>query len=285
MTFRQIDRTGLLAGGLLLLILAPTRAWPTDPPKSPGEAATQASPATALEGWPFDAKEAVRRQEVAAKALGVPKAVELALSDKVKMKFILIPAGKFTMGGSKYARENPPHEVTISRSFYLGIYKVTQEQYQAITGKNPSWMKGPTLPVDTTTVKNEEGFCQKASQQTGRSVRLPTSAEWEYACRAGTATRFFFGDNPRDLYDYDWVDQPDAGHQPHPVGQMKPNPWGLYDMYGNGFERCRDESSKTGHTWRSTCPLGWITMVSSDEVCGEKDALLQCGFRAAMDVK
>jgi formylglycine-generating enzyme required for sulfatase activity len=277
-------RAGLLAGALLvpaLLAPQPTRAH--DAKAKAGD--TKPATAAVNSDWPFDAKEAIRRQEAAAKGLGVPKEVEIALSDKVTIKFILIPAGKFVMGGKKYLSENPPHKVTISKSFYLGIYEVTCGQYEAIMGNNPARIKGPNMPVDTTTVQNEEGFCRKASQKTGRTVRLPTSEEWEYACRAGTATRFFFGDNPKKLYDYDWVDQPDADKQAHPVGQKKPNPWGLYDMYGNVFERVSDAASRTGYTWRSSCALGWITMISSDEVCGEKGALLQCGFRAAMDVK
>jgi formylglycine-generating enzyme required for sulfatase activity len=247
------------------------------------EARGVATPANS--DWPFDAKEAVRRQEEAARTLGVPKELKLALSDRVWLKLILIPAGRFMMGGGRQGRGqgSATHEVTISKSFYMGIYDVTQEQYEAIMGENPSRWKEPTIPVDTTTVQNEEGFCQKASQVTGRAVRLPTSEEWEYACRAGTATRFYWGDDPREVDDYDWYIG-NSDYQAHPVGLKKPNHWGLYDMLGNVWVRCKDPSTKSGYVWRSGGPWDPISLLSSGIICGEKGPLMGCGLRVAVDV-
>jgi formylglycine-generating enzyme required for sulfatase activity len=278
-------RRGLLSGALLLATLQVSPAQRADQPPPAGNSAAQA---VAVPGWPFDATEALRRQEEAAKTLGVPKETSFALSDKVSLKVILIPAGKFMMGGfGKRAGRGgsaPLHEVTISKSFYLGIYPVTQEQYVAIMGVNPSWMKEPDLPVDTTTVQDEDEFCQKASQKIGQTVRLPTAAEYEYACRAGTATRFYYGDDPKQLGDYAWyLDNADG--QPHPVGLKKPNAWGLYDMMGNAWVRVVDDTYKSGHAWRSSAMGDASSLLCSSDDCGEKGALLWCGFRVVVDLK
>jgi formylglycine-generating enzyme required for sulfatase activity len=129
--------------------------------------------------------------------------------------------------------ESPQHEVTISKPFYLGVYTVVQEQFQAIEpGAKPSRWVGPTLPWTPMSFEEMTTFCQKLSDKIGLKVRLPTEAEWEYACRAGTTTTWFFGDDPKLGDDYGWF----WNRQQvivHPVGLKKPNPWGLYDMYGN----------------------------------------------------
>jgi formylglycine-generating enzyme required for sulfatase activity len=171
------------------------------------------------------------------------KELNLDLGGGVTMKLALIPAGKFMMGSpesewDRYANEGPQHEVTISKPFYLGVYEVTQEQYQALMGRNPSYSKGPTNPVELVSWDDAREFCRRLSEKTGRKARLPTEAEWEYACRAGTRTRFSFGDADGALGDYAWYG--DSRGSTHPVGQKKPNPWGLYDMHGNVGEWCGD---------------------------------------------
>jgi formylglycine-generating enzyme required for sulfatase activity len=146
--------------------------------------------------------------------------------------------------------EGPQTEVTISHGFWMGKYEVTQGQYQAVTGTNPSGFKGdPNLPVDSVTWFNATNYCGKLTQQeraAGRipndsAYRLPTEGEWEYACRALTSTRFSYGDDPdySGFSAYGWYDG-NSGGTTHPVGLKLPNPWGLHDMHGNVGEWCQD---------------------------------------------
>ena len=172
---------------------------------------------------------------------------QIDLGKGVTMKLALIPAGEFMMGSpeseeGRGADEGPQHKVTISPGapgFYMGVTEVTQEQYEAVMGKNPSHFKGPKNPVEEISWNDAVDFCKKLSAKTRRSVRLPTEAEWEYACRAGTKTRSYFGDDEEQLGDYAWH-KDNSGEKTHPVGQKKPNAWGLYDMHGNVLESCGD---------------------------------------------
>jgi formylglycine-generating enzyme required for sulfatase activity len=181
-----------------------------------------------------------------ARTVGVPVAKEIDLGGGVTMKLVLIPAGKFMMG-----EEKDRHEVTISKPFYIGVTEVIQPQYQAIMGTNPSNFKGATKPVESVPWDDATEFCKKLSEKTRQAVRLPTEAEWEYACRAGTATAFSFGDADSALGDYAWYSANRGFDTTHPVGQKKPNAWGLYDMHGNVFEWCAD--------WYGDYPKGAVT--------------------------
>jgi len=179
----------------------------------------------------------------------------LDLGGGVTMKMVLIPAGKFMMGSpdseqGRYEDEGPQHEVVITKPFYMGVTEVTQAQYEAVMGKNPSYYRGAANPVDTVSWNDAVEFCKKLSEKTRQTVRLPTEAEWEYACRAGTQTAFSFGDDPSTLGDYAWWAM-NSGETPHPVGQKKPNAWGLYDTHGNVWEWCAD--------WWGAYPKGPIT--------------------------
>jgi formylglycine-generating enzyme required for sulfatase activity len=169
-----------------------------------------------------------------------PATLTLDLGKGVTMKLVLIRAGTFMMGSpdsekGRKADESPQHEVTISKPFYMGVTEVTQAQYEAVMGTNPSGLKGPTNPVNNVSWYEASDFCRKLSAKTGKAFRLPTEAEWEYACRAGSKTRFSFGDSDSALGDYAWF-----GSKTRPVGQKKPNAWGLYDMHGNVGEWCAD---------------------------------------------
>jgi formylglycine-generating enzyme required for sulfatase activity len=181
----------------------------------------------------------------------LPQRVELEAAPGVWIRFALIPSGRFVMGSppdevGRLANERQ-HEVIISRAFYMGQMCVTQEQYEAVMGANPSYTKGAKHPVDSVSWDDAMDFCRRVSQRTGRSVRLPTEAQWEYACRAGTSTPFNTGQTlPRTMAQYycGWsypnIRVEVSGSDPVAVGSFPPNAWGLYDMHGNIFEWCSD---------------------------------------------
>ena len=191
----------------------------------------------------------------------------LDLGNGVTMKLVRIPAGTFTMGSpaaepGHTPDEGPQHEVTISKLFYVGIYTVTQAQYEQVMGTNPSFFKGANNPVETVSWDDATEFCKKLSQKTGKRVRLPTEAQWEYACRAGTTTDYNTGAtlNPGQadcLFSASsaspgyweklkgWVrsffpEPKQTRGGPKPVGSFKPNGFGLYDMHGNIWQWCAD---------------------------------------------
>jgi len=181
------------------------------------------------------------RRAAAAAPAEISRVLTLDLGGGVTMEAVLIPAGTFRMGSGKspFTDEKPAHEVTISRSFYVGRYPVTQEQWQAITGNNPSRFKGAKHPVDGVLWDDARDFCREVSARTGKPVRLPTEAEWEFACRAGSTTDYCFGDSQADLAEYAWYGSNSSGAT-HAVGEKRPNAWGLYDMHGNVWQWCRD---------------------------------------------
>ena len=166
--------------------------------------------------------------------------------DGVTLEFVLIPAGEFDMGSpetekDRAADEGPVHKVKISKSFYMSKYEVTQDLYSTVMGSNPSMFKKGNRPVERVTWQEAAAFCERLSETYDGSYRLPTEAEWEFACRAGTQTRFYFGDDPgySQLERYAWCSK-NSGATTQPVGSKNPNSFGLYDMHGNVWEWCSD---------------------------------------------
>ena len=166
----------------------------------------------------------------------------LDLGGGVAMELIRIPAGTYQMGdlsGTGYNPERPVHAVTISRPFYLGQYEVTQAQWNAVMGPTSFYFTGDNRPAEFVSWDDCQIFSQQVSVLTGRTARLPTEAEWEYACRANTATDYSFGDDPSQLGQYAWY-AGNSASQTQDVGDRLPNAWGLYDMHGNVWELCQD---------------------------------------------
>jgi len=169
--------------------------------------------------------------------------------------FSWIPPGTFLMGSpaseqDRYDNEGPQTVVTLTQGFWMSQYLVTQAQYQDVMGSNPAYFGGdPRRPVERVTWNDATNYCGVLTARerlagrlpAGYVYRLPTEAEWEYACRAGTMTRFSFGDDPgySQLGTYAWF-AANSSNQTHPVGEKQPNPWGLYDMHGNVWEWCLD---------------------------------------------
>ncbi|WP_394697693.1 formylglycine-generating enzyme family protein [uncultured Methanomethylovorans sp.] len=163
-------------------------------------------------------------------------------TNSIGMEFVLIPSGEFEMGSDDLdPYETPVHEVTIENAYYLGKYEVTQEQWVEIMGANPSKFEGDNNPVEYVSWDDVQEFVKKLNAKEGTDkYRLPSEAEWEYACRAGTITKYSFGDDESILGHYAWY-YDNSGYETHPVGQKRPNPWGLYDMHGNVAEWVQDE--------------------------------------------
>jgi formylglycine-generating enzyme required for sulfatase activity len=172
-----------------------------------------------------------------------------AVAKSIGMKLTLIPAGEFQMGSPDGgSSERPQHLVKISKPFYLGVCEVTQQQYEKVMGTRP-WQgeeyvkEGPDYPAVYVSHDDAVEFCRRLSKQERVEYRLPTEAEWEYACRGGTTTAYSIGDDAARLGQYAWYDKNawNIGERyAHGVGQKRPNPWGLYDMHGNAWEWCQD---------------------------------------------
>ena len=181
-----------------------------------------------------------------------PKDPPKHFTNSLGMKFVWISPGNFMMGSPKEEKERDAnetqHKVTLTKGFYMGVHLVTQEQWQAVMGKNPSHFKGEkTLPVENVTWEDCQEFIKKLREKDKKPYRLPTEAEWEYSCRAGTKTPFHFGESiSTDQANYNGNSTYGDGTQgifrskTTPVGSFPANAWGLYDMHGNIWQWCQD---------------------------------------------
>jgi formylglycine-generating enzyme required for sulfatase activity len=188
------------------------------------------------------------------------------ITNSIGMKLVLVPKGTFMMGSPESdvnrQKNETQHEVTISKGYYLGVYEVTQAQYEKVIGKNPSLYQGAIvgnenadLPVENVSWHDAVEFCKKLSdlpeeKKAGRVYRLPTEAQWEYACRAGSKTAYSFDDEEGLLPEHGWFNR-NSSNRTHTVGLLEPNAWGLYDMHGNVWEWCSD--------WYEEYPKGAVS--------------------------
>ncbi|MFZ4083639.1 MAG: formylglycine-generating enzyme family protein [Pirellula sp.] len=189
------------------------------------------------------------------------------ITNSIGMKLVLIPKGTFMMGSPNEEEgainDEEQHQVTISKDYYLGATEVTQGQYEKVMGTNPSEFQKRVIrksdssmyPVEQVSWEDAVEFCKKLSalpeeNKAGRMYRLPTEAQWEYACRADGKMAYSFGESLKSLGDYAWFGG-NSNDQTHPVGEKKPNAWGLYDMHGNVWEWCSD--------WYDEYPKGTIS--------------------------
>jgi formylglycine-generating enzyme required for sulfatase activity len=159
------------------------------------------------------------------------------------MAFASIPAGEFLMGSGKtedgHSSDETQHRVRFVDDILMGVHPVTQAQWQGVMGNNPSIFKGMNRPVENISWHDALAFCQKLGEMERKRYRLPTEAEWEYACRAGTTTPYYTGIGKPALGEAGWYSG-NSGAETHSVGDKRPNAWGLYDMHGNVWELCSD---------------------------------------------
>lgn len=171
---------------------------------------------------------------------------EIMLKTFHNIPFIKIAAGCFEMGGDRDAKETPSvelpkHKVCITKDFYLGETEVTQTQWAAVMGTNPSKFNVGVHPVERVTWDDTQAFIKRLNERAGGIVyRLPTEAEWEYAARAGSNSQYSFGNSDSALPQYAWYGNEGYGGRTSPVRYKKPNAWGLYDMHGNVWEWVQD---------------------------------------------
>ncbi|AFZ02100.1 bifunctional serine/threonine-protein kinase/formylglycine-generating enzyme family protein [Calothrix sp. PCC 6303] len=266
------------------LLSQPVNKSPNPPQNQPIAPTVIISPGLPLQVFQFQTVTVDKRGKVTKRGEKQARFFVEKLGNGVSLEMVEIPGGTFMMGSPETEagtrdNESPQHRVTVPR-FFMGKYVVTQAQYQAIMKKgmigqifggnssnsdpDPSDFKGANRPVETVSWDDAVGFCQKISQKTGKTYRLPSEAEWEYACRAGTTTPFYFGETiTTDLANFDgnhtYAYAPKGVYRKETteVGKFPPNAFGLYDMHGNVWEWCQD-SGHSNYNGAPTDGNAWI---------------------------
>ena len=211
------------------------------------------------------------------------------ITNSIGMELVLIPAGSFRMGGDKKLEqaedhETPRHIVKISKTFYMGKYEVTQSQWSEIMNNNPSEFKGDIRPVERVSWNDVQEFVQKLNnKEETNKYRLPTEAEWEYAARADTESTYCFSGDIKTLSQYAWY-RKNSADKTHPIGQLKPNAWDLYDVHGNVHEWCQDWFDRNYYSQSpSNLPLGpssGLAKVLRGGDWGSEDWYCRCASRS-----
>jgi formylglycine-generating enzyme required for sulfatase activity len=258
---RKLVRTAMAAGGVIALAVSIGVAVQQYSPTDIAGNLTPTPTVTPAAGSPTPT--ATETPAATPDQTGKTPALSLFVEDlgnDVKLEMVAIKGGTFTMGSPfEYnvgTDQFPQHSVRLS-PFYIGKYEVTQAQWEALMGSNNnrSYSKGDNLPVENVSWIEANEFCKRLSNKTGKVYRLPTEAEWEYSCRAGSNGKYGFGDDAKQLGAYAWYHD-NSGSKTHPVGKKLPNRFGLSDMLGNVWEWCQDwygynyyqESSAGGKT-------------------------------------
>ena len=271
---RQFLKWASLGGvGLVIAVVArEIFSRPKSTPVTISESTPLPSPKPiSLQSFQFEVVTVDSRGKITNRRPGQAKSFAEDLGNGVTLEMVEIPAGSFKMGSpsgekGRDADEGPQHTVNVP-AFLMGRFDVTQEQYQQVMGSNPSNFKGTKRPVEKVSWNNAVEFCKKLGQKTGREYRLPSEAEWEYACRAGTTTPFYFGDtitidlaNYNGNYTYASAPKGKDRLQTTDVGSFPPNAFGLYDMHGNVWEWCQD----TYHNDYNRAPTNGSAWIDND---------------------
>ncbi len=260
---RVIKTAGWLAGGFGLTFVGNRLLFPSDSGDIPRV------PENSLQTFSFKTVTVNAQGSITNRRNLQAKSFTENLGNGVSLEMLQIPGGTFTMGSppgeeGRDDNESPQREVRVP-GFFMGKYPVTQAQYQAIIGTNPADFKGEKRPVERVTWDDAVEFCEKLSQRTGKTYRLPSEAEWEYACRAGTTTPFYFGETiTTDLVNYNgnvpYASAPKGERrgQTTEVGKFPPNSFGLYDMHGNIWEWCQDVYNNNSYQGASIDGTPWL---------------------------
>ena len=283
-----------------------TTAKSSSPKPSPQSVAESPSPkpspkpqpsSNALKSFTFETVTVNSTGQIANRRQGKAQAFIENIGNGISLDMVAIPGGSFVMGSpdteaGRSSYEGPQRTVNIP-AFFMGQYEITQEQYQAVMGNNPSEFKGAKLPVEKVSWNDAVEFCKRLSQKTGKTYRLPSQAEWEYACRAGTKTPFYFGETiTPDLVNYNG-NNPYGGapkglyrKQTTDVGNFSPNAFGLYDMHGNVWEWCShpdndrsDRRVRCGGSWKDAA-VNCRSAYRLSNLAG--DGYSDIGFRVAL---